>query len=319
MSPGSLLVLMLLPLLVQSFHFPLVFDCVSKEVSPTLDTDRMKTVLEAANTDFKAICRRSFLMTFLVGVFPSVASAGIDITGLPVEGGASIKSQLQTYSTSAPGDRKQQSGSSLPNPYDDSKGAEFALRYGPGASLTKLGLSLKTRYQDQVLTKYRPVSVSFEFPSDWLQLDKLAGGIQYVDQRNGDKLYILRATLPPESTLETVNKKWFGTTIFNPKGSLVSSGNDAEDYKVTSSSTSSQVVPCSSKGVCNSTRRRLGLKYTTVTGNGLRVERRGLIDAYEVDDEVIVLLTSTNAVKFDKQGAERETAEAIVDSFRVGQ
>jgi len=277
--------------------------------------------------------RRSLLVgvSSLLGVtvLPQTSLAGVDVTGLPVEGGASMKSQLQAYSStggSSQGDnisiKAKSSNAQTSSPYDDSKGAEFALRYGPGATLGKLGLAgLITRYKDQVLTStQRPVSISFEFPSDWLQLDKFSGGIQYVDQRNGDKLYILRASLPTDESLESVNKKWFGSTVFNPKGSLVTTGNDVEDYKVTSSSMSTQVVPCGIGGACSAPRRRLGIKYATVTGNGLRVERRGLIDAYAVDQDVIMIVTSTNAVKFDKVGSpERETAEAIVESFRVGQ
>lgn len=64
--------------------------------------------------------------------------------------------------------------------------------------------------------------------------------------------------------------------------------------------------------------RRLKLKFATVTGNGLRVERRGLVDAYQVGQrDVYMLMTSSNAVKFEKGGIERDTVEAIVDSFRI--
>jgi hypothetical protein len=42
----------------------------------------------------------------------------------------------------------------------------------------------------------KAVPVEFEFPTDWLQLDRSLGGIQYMDQRNGDKLYGFRVSLP---------------------------------------------------------------------------------------------------------------------------
>jgi hypothetical protein len=59
------------------------------------------------------------------------------------------------------------------------------------------------------------------------------------------------------------------------------------------------------------------LKFFTVTGNGLRVERRGLVDAYQVDNDVYMLVTSSNANKFEAKGKERETVESIVNSFRL--
>lgn len=68
-------------------------------------------------------------------------------------------------------------------------------------------------------------------------------------------------------------------------------------------------------GSC-STRRRFKIKYATVTGNGLRVERRGLVDAYQVENDIYMLMTSSNAVKFEqKESRERETVENIVASF----
>jgi hypothetical protein len=144
----------------------------------------------------------------------------------------------------------------------------------------------------------------------------MLGGIQYVDQRNGDKLYVLRANLPQGTTLETVPKQFFGDSIFDQQGSIVRGGTTVEDYRVSSSTVSSQIVPCP-EGACSSTRRRLSIKYATVTGNGLRVERRALVDAYEIDSVVYMLVTSSNAVKFEAKGKERATVEAIVDSFRL--
>ena len=157
-----------------------------------------------------------------------------------------------------------------------------------------------------------------EFPSDWLELDRLLGGLEYVDQRNGDKWYILRADLPPETTLETVPKKWFGESIFDPQGSIAK-GNTIEDYKVSSSQLSNVVGACPPGGgaACQYPRRRLGVKYATVTGNGLRVERRALVDAYEVDGVAYMLMVTQNAVKFEAKGRERETVDSIADSFRL--
>jgi len=64
-------------------------------------------------------------------------------------------------------------------------------------------------------------------------------------------------------------------------------------------------------------RRRFKVKYTTVTGNNFAVERKGLVDAYEVEGMIYMLMTGSNAVLFDKKGIERDTVEYIVDSFRV--
>ena len=64
-------------------------------------------------------------------------------------------------------------------------------------------------------------------------------------------------------------------------------------------------------------RRRFRVKYTTVTGNNFAVERKGLVDAYEVEGMIYMLMTGSNAVLFDKKGIERDTVEYIVDSFRV--
>ena len=60
------------------------------------------------------------------------------------------------------------------------------------------------------------------------------------------------------------------------------------------------------------------LKYATVTSNGLRVERRGLLKAFELPKgEVCMLLVGINAVAFKKQQLQFETATNIVESFRV--
>ena len=134
-----------------------------------------------------------------------------------------------------------------------------------------------------------------------------------MDQRNGDKLYVFRAPLPPETTLATMPKSLIGQYIFDSNGSLAKSGQTIEDYKVSSS----QIVTECPNQEC-ATRRRFKIKYATVTGNGLRVERRALVDAYQVENDIYMLMTSSNAVKFDKEDSlERETVEKIVNSFRI--
>jgi len=160
------------------------------------------------------------------------------------------------------------------------------------------------------------VSITFEFPSDWLQLDRFLGGISYVDQRNGDRLYVLKTKLPEGERLATVPKAALGTSIFDPKGTIVKSqGVEIDEYKVTSAQTLNECPD----NFC-STHKRFKIKYSTVTGNGLRVERRALVDAYEMNDkgDVYMLMTSSNAVKFEaKDSSERQTVEAIVNSFRI--
>ena len=160
------------------------------------------------------------------------------------------------------------------------------------------------------------IGISFEFPLDWLQLDKYLGGISYVDQRNGARLYVLRTQLPDGERLATVPKAFFGTSIFDPNGTIVKSqGIDVDEYKVASVTTLNDCPEDS----C-ATHKRYKIKYTTVTGNGLRVERRALVDAYELSPrgDVYLMMTSSNAVDFEnKEGAERKTVEAIVDSFRI--
>jgi len=201
--------------------------------------------------------------------------------------------------------------------------AVYAYRSGGLPSLRPLGLTkLLTRYEGYVeAPKSYPKSqirISFDFPTDWLQLDKLGGGIQYVDQRNGDKLYVLRAALPEGSDLK-INKQWFADVILSPGGDVVRSGVVAEGGRVSRSQT---IVDCNAEDAPNPcvARRRLVLKYDTVTGSGVQtVERRGLVEAIQVGDEVYMMLTTSNAVKFEKKGSpERETVENIVSSFKIG-
>lgn len=141
-----------------------------------------------------------------------------------------------------------------------------------------------------------------------LQLDKLGGGIQYVDQRSGDKLYVLHATLPNNGQdLQSVNKQWFADVILSPNGDIVRSGVVAEGGRI---SRSQMIVDCGTTTITSSpaakvedgapalslslsdattcmTRRRLTLKYDTVTGSGVQsVERRGLVEAYQVGNDI---------------------------------
>lgn len=202
--------------------------------------------------------------------------------------------------------------------------AIYAYRSGGLARLTTLGIAkLLTRYEGYVTAPSgypkSQIPIAFDFPTDWLQLDKLGGGIQYVDQRNGDKLYVLHASLPEGSDLKSVNKQWFADVILSPDGDIARSGVVAEGGRI---SLSKLLVDCSAEDAPKSCmgRRRMILKYDTVTGSGVQtVERRGLVDAYQVGGDVYMMLTTSNAVKFDnKESRERETVENIVSSFKVG-
>jgi hypothetical protein len=281
--------------------------------------------------------RRSMIGGAVLTVLTSFSApsfAGIDVSGLRVDGGgggssSSIADQLKAYDGS--GTARVQAIKTAPtktlsssvaasnpaSPVDEtsSTAATYAYRYAPGFSprLTKVGIAGELlRCDDQLVppTGKGYLSVSFQFPSDWLQLDKMLGGIQYVDQRNGDKLYLLQAKLPADSSLTTVPKKFFGDAIFDPQGTIVRSGINVEEYRVKSSTVISD-------GSLSAAHRRLLIKYATVTGNGLRTERRAIVDAYQVDNAAYMLMTSSNAVKFDAMGRERDTVEAIVDSFRL--
>ena len=163
-------------------------------------------------------------------------------------------------------------------------------------------------------TSGKDVFANFDFPADWLQLDRILGGLQYVDQRNGDKLYVLKVKMPDGvEQLKDVPKAYFGDAIFSPKGELVKTGNNVEEYKVLSS----QMLTTPEEGSKDPSRRRLKVRYTTLTGNNFSVERKGIVDAYEVGGMVYMLMTGSNAVLFDKKGKERETVDYIADSFRI--
>ena len=49
------------------------------------------------------------------------------------------------------------------------------------------------------------------------------------------------------------------------------------------------------------------------------MERRGLVDAQQIGGDVYMMVTTSNAVKFDnKESRERETVENICGSFKIG-
>jgi hypothetical protein len=268
----------------------------------------------------------------------SPAWAGIDVSGLrsadPGNNNNAIAAQLRAFDGSGAARVQQLSTSerrppppstttpvaefsTTIDPSTSSTAATYAYRYAPGFApkLSKAGrYGELLQCDDQLVspTGQGYLSVSFQFPADWLQLDRILGGIQYVDQRNGDKLYILQAKVPEGSTVATVPKSFFGNAIFDPQGTLIRNGINVDEYKVKSS-----VVL--SDGSVSAPHRRLLLKYATVTGNGLRTERRALVDAYQIESVAYLLMTSSNAVKFDANGRERDTVEAIVNSFRMEQ
>lgn len=182
-------------------------------------------------------------------------------------------------------------------------------------------ISLNRMYSVEAPKNYgrSTLPIRFGFPTDWLAIDKLGGGIQYVDQRNGNKLYVLRASLPEGSNLKTVNKSWFSDAVLSPDGDVVRSGITVEGGRTSFSRMISDCTAEDAPTPCTY-RRRLTIKYDTVTGSGVQtVERRGLVDAWQVNDEAYLMLATATAVKFDKKGMERDTLEAIVDSFMVGE
>lgn len=285
--------------------------------------------------------RRTFMKTLTASagamlstlVAAESASAAIDVSGLQQEtggGNSVIASQLKSYDGSAAARVDEirsiqaqlaiSSTSITPaSAVETGSAATYAYRSGGLPTLRRLGLGLLNRYEGYVMpppdSNMRQIPISFDFPSDWLMIDKIGGGINYVDQRNGDKLYVLRAPLPAGETLATVPKSFFTESIFDPRGDIARSGTVVESARATRSQL---LEDCDGGKIC-SPHRRILVKYDTVTGNGVQtVERRGLIDAYEVGGYAYMLMTSSNAVKFDAKGPERETAEAIVDSFRLG-
>jgi len=291
---------------------------------------------------------------FVVQTSPQTSWAGIDVSGIRVDGGgtgkaspnAALQQQLRAYDGSGsarvqqiqqeikPPSSSATSTAATPTASTPTAAAEkealpfaatYAYRSNPGfqPQLKKAGIAgERYRYQDSLALVSKSsssassrgyVNVQFEFPSDWLQLDRLLGGIQYVDQRNGDKLIVLKAPLPDGESLISVPKQWFAQTVFDPKGTIVAStGIEVDEFKTSRSTILNDGVSTST-----SPHRRLLLKYATVTPNGIRTERRGLLDTYQINDVAYMMFTGSNAVKFEQNGPERETVERIVDSFVV--
>eukprot|EP00536_Pseudo-nitzschia_multiseries_P002188 jgi/Psemu1/294731/fgenesh1_pm.29_\ len=318
----------------------MILQLFAATMSPTNDNDGneftrdRRSFLTAATT-------ASVSLASLVAS-PQSALAGIDVSGLRVESGGGnsvLKEQLRAIDGSASGRVNQikeleaasaaSSGPKLANGVPvkieeevDPSIATWLYRSNPAMSprLSRSGAFKNLfRCDDQMVGPNgvsSSVSITFEFPSDWLQLDRFLGGISYVDQRNGDRLYVLKTRLPEGERLATVPKAFFGSSIFDPKGTIVKSqGVEIDDYKVNSAQTLDECPD----NLC-ATHKRFRIKYATVTGSGLRVERRALVDAYEMNDkgDVYMLMTSSNAAKFEvKDSPERQTVEAIVNSFRI--
>lgn len=295
-----------------------------------LKSSELRAIIDDETSCRSNMSRRSVMgITFATLLVPlKPAFAGIDVSGLPIEGGGNVKSviaeQLNAGTTSG---RLNEFKTNNNKPKIDLKTidsndteeneigiATFAYRTSPafGPTLIRKGFGERYLYEDNIVAPdpKKSLTVSFEFPSDWLQLDKLLGGIQYVDQRNGDKLYILRAKLPDNQSLVTVPKSFFGNAIFDTKGPIVKSGVNVDEFKVKKS----EILNDGSNAAAH---RRVLIKYATITGNGLRTERRALVDSYQVNNVAYMLMTSSNAVKFEAMGKERETVDDIVDSFRI--
>lgn len=332
-----LLLLLLLPD-VSSFH----------SMSSPARSLRWTTKVEATSYDGDDARRRAFLssisaLTGLVAAHESAAA--IDVSGLRKEPASASSSSIGGSSSIAARVKEATDAAANNAPAADSVVAASASSVAEDTSslvarnVARVGEATITagtplfpsKYAATLVppkgSKYKALSVEFAFPFDWLQLDRALGGIQFVDQRNGDKLYVLRAPLPAETSLATAPKQYFGDAVFAPSGFLTS-GNEVDEYKMInkeSGEARSQMVLCGEniEGVCAVSRRRLAAKFSTTTGNGLVVPRRMLIDAYEIDNFCFMLVTSTNQVNFEKAGAgggsspERLTAEAIADSFRL--
>ena len=162
-------------------------------------------VEDGHNRHVVASSRRVFVSTALLSTIglcrPHLANAGIDVSGLSVQqgGNPSLAEQLKAYDGSA-STRIQQAKAlqqtSTPSssvivptttPVVDDRApiATWAYRSNPGfnPTITKVGVvGTLSRLSDVVeapsISKRRSIQIQFEFPSDWLQLDRNNGGIQ---------------------------------------------------------------------------------------------------------------------------------------------
>ncbi len=130
-------------------------------------------------------------------------------------------------------------------------------------------------------------------------------------------------TLPDGTDLKSMGRQWFADVLLSLAGGVVRSGLVAEGGRI---SRSQMIVDCDTSGEgvppgpsC-APRCRLVLKYDTVTGSGVQtVERRGLIESYQVGNNAYMMLTTSNTGKFKQKGSkERETVDNIVSLFRIG-
>jgi len=266
----------------------------------------------------------------------SPANAGIDVSNLRTEGGppsnSIVAAQLQGLSSSDNGtaasrlrEIKQSTTSaaeqksaaavtagSRPVLSKEELGSAATYAKVDGVSSVRtIGIKLNSRYTGSV----EGFPIQFDFPTDWLQLDRANNGIQYVDQRNGNKLYVLKAPLPPNTNLATVPKSFFDDSVFDANSDVVRFGTVVGAHRTARSAMTQDDAKAAYL------HRRLQLNYETLAGNGVQtIERRGLIDAYEIDGYAYMMLASGNAVKFEKKDSpERATIDMIVDSFLLGQ
>ena len=276
--------------------------CIGLVVSPlSFSAANRRQILTAAGTTFATIIAT-----------PDSAFAGIDVSGLPLEGNDALNdlarevraldgsaaarvNSLSTTPTPAAA-LNPTSAPSPPSPLTSAASytvcSQPLIKSQPFSTLTRLSTFVSNQ------------QASFAFPSDWLRLDGATSHITFVDQRNGDKLYLFSARLPEGESLSTVNKSWLSKTLFDPQG-------DFAKYQAVED-------PATLSATEGGPSRSAVLKYATVTANGLRVERRGLLKAFELPKgEVLMLLVGINAVAYKKKEGQVETASSIVESFRV--
>ena len=117
-------------------------------------------------------------------------------------------------------------------------------------------------------------------------------------------------TLPDGIDLKSMGRQWFADVLLSLAGGVVCSGVVAEGGRI---SRSQMIVDCDTSGEgvppgpsC-APRCRLVLKYDTVTGSGVQtVERRGLIESYQVGNNAYMMLTTSNTGKSSsRRGARR--------------